>query len=364
MQAPLAGLAFALLLGCAVPSDSPPPDALADATTAATAPALPPDPPLCVSQVWSGDARDNRSGGSTLSSKLSDMEALGARAVRHATGGGAYTRGPRSTDRAVADSLRAHGFLAILQVNGDTRTEAALTPDEVERAGAAWGPFLAEYADVYPYGVQVGNEVNLRLRNVYNRAGGGAAGETAARTEAEHAVDIVTAFARGVKSTCPACRVSTGGLGGVELRMPPGADAAAPNMRSAALYLTLLAPFVRSGLLENALDAHIYRAGRWFRRDQGRLRWNENYVGTIAALLRQAGWPAGTALRATEANVVLTDFASDEAAAEALSTFLSTLYRVPRMDLVCVFSPWEAGRRYGVRPGTAVGRAYAESAPQ
>lgn len=310
--------------------------------------------PLCVANVWNNDATNGR-----LMTKLDDAEALGASAVRHAvTGASLLGRGiPRT--RAVADALRARGLTAVMQLPTPWRPPfQTVTAEEVYAGGAAWGPFLREYRDVYPYPVQIGNEPNLSLVRVYNRMTREGASEAearqAARERAERYAMFVVEFARGVKSTCPECEVTTGGLG----------DLDGPKRHAAVEYLQILAPHVASGVLAPSLDIHVYRARRHFEREGGRLRWRENFRAEVDALLDDAGWPATTELLSTEANVPSDGGWDSEAArAEGVETLLRALRSTPRMGPVCVFSPWHGmggernSDRWLIRPDTPAGDA-------
>jgi hypothetical protein len=312
---------------------------------------------VCLSNVWNGDA------GGELTQKLDDATALGVRAVRHVTGSNAITGGALRRARAVADELRAQGFTALLQVS-PSFTEEDVTDEEINAGGAAWGSFLREYADVYPLGVQVGNEANLKVIFMYRRTLAEGATEAEAQRQARYWAErmamAVVAFAEGVERTCPECPVTTGGLGGRTLRTGPG--------RAAALaYLEPLAPYVASGLIAPVLDVHVYRGPDDFARAGGQgLRWSEDFVGDMRELLDAAGWPATTAFQSTEANVPADNWRSADEQAVALEALVQGLLDVPRMQLVCLFSPWSGDNdgRFLIRPGTPVGDAVREVATE
>src|SRR5690606_22747746 len=186
---------------------------------------------------------------------------------------------------------------ALLQVSPKF-TSPDVTDEELFAGGAAWGQFLREYADVYPHGVQVGNEANNKIVFIQRRALRDGATEEAAAREgrvmAERMAMAVVRFAEGVRSTCSGCPVTAGGLGNLN----------GPRREAAVMYLRFLAPYVSSGVVAPVLDVHVYRGRRSFARDGGgRVYWREDFGGEMGELLAEVGWPATTTFQSTEANV-------------------------------------------------------------
>lgn len=300
----------------------------------------PKDVEACHGNVWLGDIPND----DAIIPILDLIQSFGGTAVRYAAGGISYKGGGIQRARLLAQHLEKRGMTALLGINGPNRDETVYTYAELFNGGRAWGAFFNEnpvHGKVFRKRASVGNEPNLHLSHYYKTqiAAGKTPDEAWRLTEllADQLIQNLVGIANGVHSVCPTCKVASGGLGGIELRGGVSDDEDGKG-RYTRLWLAKLAPYVQAGVVENALDAHLYRTARYFvRNDKGQLVLREDYAATIAELLATARWPAGTRLLATEMNVG-NEFGTPEETKEAMIALHRTLYALPNMTSVCPFS--------------------------
>jgi len=304
-----------------------------------------------VSKVWTAAA-------ASVEGRLDVAEALGADALQVSTSPRGMTGAPREIERvtAITDAAAARGIRVFLAFGGRLGAMRALTPEAIRAGGAAWGRWAtSRLDDVVAFGVL--NEINLAAQRRERRED-----EAAAEAIIQEQVARIVAFAEGVHSECPRCKVIPGGIGGRELNQ---------DFEHAVRFMEVLAPHVRSGLIDG-LDTHWYRARSAFRPSSGRSGdaqavWEEDPTAIIDDLLERAGWPLDTDLYMTEVNVRQSTFRNPEEAGAALEAMLSALAEDPRTRAIFVFTPFynenretDVARNYVIRPDTPGGEAVRE----
>ena len=305
-------------------------------------------PAIGVNKIWTGAVPH-------VEMRLDIAEALAADVIEVATTPSGITGAPREIERATAitDAAAARGIRVFLAVGGRV---GARSLEDIRTGGAAWGRWAASRLDdVIGFGVF--NEVNLSAQRLERREGEAAAEEIIQKQAAR-----IVAFAEGVHSECPRCKVIPGGIGGREIDQ---------DFEHAVRFMEVLAPHVRSGLIDG-LDTHWYRGRSAFRPSggrsgNGRAMWKEDPTAIIDDLLERAGWPLDTDLYMTEVNVRQSTFRNPEEAGAALEAMLSALAEDPRTRAILVFTPYynenrqtDVARNYVIRPGTPVGEAVRE----
>ena len=176
----------------------------------------------------------------------------------------------------------------------------------------------------------------------------------------EHEAELVVAFATGVQERCSACKV-----------YPTGQAANTLSSPAVLRYLELLAPAVRDGRLENAIDVHYYfgpRAVADAAAADTRPDATDRFFDQTLDLAARAGWPEGTVPMATEMMAHrhaypagISTEAWKAAAGEAVAGVLRR-YEEAGAPVVCPFSLMIYGDRalrdnYDFNPDDPVGRA-------